>query len=208
MFTIDKDLEQEISSIKSLFLEVISNSDIIKRETTFKEQLHLLNCISKMSNKNILESLIGKKKLLEISKEPKPPRVLKKVLELMKDKFDEHRDVLETGFIALLVLLPVVGIDTVILIRYLKHAYNYKCELDCRKSKVKDKKLSYCRCDYESSKKMVERLKDELKVCKTTIDPSKCRRKIFKLLEMWKQKLVAAEIKLKTQEKISKQKNR
>jgi len=181
--------------LKSVLKELVLNTKLIKDNTSFKEQLILYNWICNLSenelNQLTIQNIVNEKIVVKI-----PPIPKKKVIKVLK-----------VGIYVAAAVLPF-GLPLYATVKFLVDAYNYKCGLDCHKKEdVFDKTLCYRMCDFKSKKRIVKELEKEFEKCETHFEEKKkkkCRDRLYKLLDKWKQELVEAEIKLQHRQKYGK----
>jgi len=80
-------------------------------------------------------------------------------------------------------------------VKYMIKKYNYKCAAKCSTQKKFSQTLCNHQCNYLSAKHAVEFLKKELPKCDKANKPAKCKKKIYKMLEDWKQREIESKIK-------------
>jgi len=183
------------NNLKEVLKELVSKTDLVKRNTTFKEQLVLYHWICNLSENELktftISNIVNEKIIFKA-----PPIPKKRVLQILK-----------VGIFTAAVILPF-GLPLYGAVQYLVDSYNYKCGLDCAKKENQyDKVLCYRRCDYLSKKKIVAQLEKEFQKCKTHETEKKrkkCRDRLYKLLSKWKGELDEAKIKLKHRQKFPK----
>jgi len=107
------------------------------------------------------------------------------------------------GLVAASLVVPVPGLTLAVL--QVSDLNMYKCRYACEKdSSELDKTLCYKECRYKASAFSVRWIQGELAKCKTVSNPQKCQKKLWKLLETWKQKHVENEIKYNFEKKKAK----
>jgi len=168
---------------RNKLIDMISKSTFLRKELSFKDHLLLHNAIHRFPEDK-LDSLFLK--LSEEVKAPKPNPI-----------YDRYINI---GLYVACMAIPLPMLSDLVV--YLKNVQNWKCRLRCEKAK-EDKQLCYRKCNYESIKYAVKYINKELKKCPKSKDPEKCRKKLFKLLIIWRKKLVESGIKLKYQVKKS-----
>ena len=178
-----------VSACRKVLAEFVMTNEEIKKKTSFVEQVNIVNkIINEITDEEVISLVLLERKR---GIPPKTKKIIAKSLKL--------------GLYGAAAVLPG-GFTVIVLAQYIADMHNYKCEIKCQKGKFEDKRLCYRQCDYQTAKKMVNIIEADLKKCKTTVNPEKCMKKLWKLLSKWKQKLSAAEIRLKTQTKISRMK--
>ncbi len=89
--------------------------------------------------------------------------------------------------------VPIPGLT--LAINQLSDLNIYKCRINCEKiENIKNKSLCYTKCKYKATKWSVSYIEKELSKCNRTKKPSKCRKKLFKMLMTYKKKLAKEEI--------------
>jgi hypothetical protein len=94
------------------------------------------------------------------------------------------------------------------LINYMVKKYSIGCASKCASEKKLPKEVCYHQCTYLGAKYAVKTLKSQLPKCKKAKKPEKCTKKIYKMLEDWKQREVERKIKLDSAIRSSKRKAR
>lgn len=173
---------------RGLVLSLISESSIIRGKLTFENHLKLYHAVKNMPEEYYLkleETLFfdeSKNKSSDIEQYVKPPTI-----DPRKEK--KIRQAMYLG----LWVLPIPFFND--LINYIAKKYNYACMAKCLNTANAPKDLCYKQCRYLSTKQSVDFLEKQLTDCKKHKKPSKCQKKIFKLLKDWKQREVDAKIK-------------
>lgn len=178
--------------IKEVLKEVVLKTDLVKDNTTFKEQLILYKWVCNLTEEELqtltIPNILNEKIVFKV-----PPIPKKKVLQILK-----------VGIFTAAVILPF-GLPLYGAVQYLVDSFNYKCGLDCTKKEDSyDKVLCYRICDYKSKKKIVSILEKEFQKCgthETEKKRKKCRDRLYKLLGKWRGELDEAEIKLQHRKK-------
>ena len=83
-------------------------------------------------------------------------------------------------------------------VNYIIKKYNFACMGKCVKQKKFSRTLCTQQCSYLSAKYAVQLLNKQLAKCSKANKPVKCKKKIYKLLEDWKQREVERKIHFQT----------
>lgn len=84
------------------------------------------------------------------------------------------------------------------LINYMVKKYSFGCAGKCASQNKLPKEVCYKQCAYLGAKYAVTVLKQQLSKCDKAKKPTKCKQKIYKLLEDWKQREVERKIKFES----------
>jgi hypothetical protein len=105
---------------------------------------------------------------------------------------DDFSNVIDKTSLAAALIVPG-GIPLYAAARYLKNLYNYKCVIECSKSKEKTK--CYHECNIKSIKNILKDLEFEYKIkrCDLSDHPKRCRKKLLTQIEYWQKRLIDAE---------------
>ena len=164
-----KSLAASYNIPKSQMVQVVSESTHIRNSLTFRKHIRLYNAVSSLSEEDAGV----------IVKPPKiDPNMEKKA-----------RTVLYLG----LWVLPVPFFNDII--NYIIKKYNFACVSKCVGQKKFSRRLCYHQCSYLSAKYAVGILNKQLPLCNKAKKPVSCKKKVFKMLEDWKQREVEAKIK-------------
>ncbi len=173
-----------IKTNHKFILEIISTSPLIRKRLSFREHLKMYNYFSNLSEKSIDEDFSN-------------------IKVPYKDPSKKTDWWIRVGLMSAIFVTPIPGLTEIVLT--IKNAQNYKCRYECLKNiktVKKDQQLCYRECEYASVKFCVDFLERELKKCRYSKKPLKCRTKIFKLLKIWKVKLVKSELDLDFKQRI------
>lgn len=120
---------------------------------------------------------------------------------LKPPKTDPHlQKTITTGLAVASLAVPIPGLT--LAISQISDVNIYKCRIRCEQAEhIKNKNLCYARCKYEATKWSVNYLERELNKCNRTKKPSKCRKKLFKMLMTYKKKLAKEEIMYRYKER-------
>jgi len=165
-----------MKNLRKLLLNVVYESNHIKNNTTFKEQLGMIKWIKEMSNEEILE-FFKKDDRRDINvKVPKPSGPAKKAIKM--------------GLSTASIVMPG-GFVMKSVAQYLKDSFNYKCELSCRKDESIKKELkSLCvnKCKVSSYEYVVKQLSLAARKCSQTNNPRKCKKKLNSVIREYSNK--------------------
>jgi len=150
---------------KTHLIKMISENSAIREKISFRNHIELYHDILKEDEYNI-----------------EPPKIDPK-----KEKL--ARQILYMG----LWIVPIPFFND--LINYLVKKYSFTCMTKCVQQNKYPRNVCYGRCSYESAKYVVGILNKSLGTCNKAKDPIKCKKKVYKLLEDWKQREVEAKIK-------------
>ena len=165
--------------MKNILLNIISNDPFLRSELPFKEHLELYKQVFNLSEEEIFIIL----------DQVKPPKTNPKA-----------QQILTMGLAAASLAIPIPGL--IMAISYVSDINMYKCRIGCEKdSGNKNKNLCYRRCKYLATKWAVDWIENEIQKCNEVNKPFKCKKKLFKLLNTFKQKLTKEEIIFKQIEK-------
>lgn len=81
------------------------------------------------------------------------------------------------------------------LVNYLVKKYSFGCATKCLSQKKLPQTVCYTQCAYLGSKYAVKFLNEQLSKCNKSKEPIKCKKKIYNLLEDWKQREIERKIK-------------
>ena len=165
--------------IREKLLSIITNSKVLKKTLTFKEQLNLYSGVNKLEDAQLIKLYFRLNEELPppIKTDPKAERILKIGLSLAS------------------LTVPLPGLS--LAINYLVDINRYKCIIRSEKRDVPNKDLAFANCRYRASVWGVKLIQSEITKCEATKNPKKCRDKLFKLLTSQRQKMAKNEAKLK-----------
>ena len=83
-------------------------------------------------------------------------------------------------------------------VNYMVKKYSFGCASKCVKQNKTPKNVCYHQCAYLGAKYAVKILNEQLKKCDKSNKPVKCKKKIYTLLEDWKQREVERKIKFES----------
>jgi hypothetical protein len=84
------------------------------------------------------------------------------------------------------------------LVNYMVKKYSFACASKCLTQKKLPKAVCYRQCAYLGSKYANDVLKKQLSKCSKSKDPVKCKRKIYSLMDDWKQREAERKIKFES----------
>jgi len=93
-------------------------------------------------------------------------------------------------------IIPIPFFNDVV--NYIIKKYNFACVGKCLGQKKYSKILCIHQCSYLSAQYGVQLLKKQLSKCNKSNNPVKCKKKIYSLLEDWKQREIEAKIKFQS----------
>ena len=163
---------------KRFLINVVVNSEHIKNNTTFTEQLRMIKWVKGLKNTQI--DMIFEDKIDNV-RIPKPSNAAKSVLKL--------------GFAVSTVVIPG-GFALRQAVKYAKDSFNYKCELKCKKSGSANRSLCHKKCIVSSLDSIVKILESQVSKCDTTKNSKKCRKKLYSVIKEYKIKQARAQSKL------------
>lgn len=170
---------------KSQLLNVVSEGKIFRDNLSFRDHIKIYNAVKSIKEDDDLAV--------------KPPKINPKIESWA-------RKALYLG----LWVVPIPFFNDVV--NYIIKKYNFACASKCLAQRKYSKKLCVNQCSYLSAKYGVQLLNKQLAKCAKSNKPVKCKNKIFKLLEDWKQREAEYKIKfdltLKNELRAAKQQNR
>ncbi len=184
---------------RQFLLNVIYKSDHIKQNTTFKEQLGMIQWIKKMSPdklKSLVESnVVGQVNFATFDdlkedtrgievRVPTPSPPVKRALSI--------------GLSTATLVMPG-GLIINAAAKYMLDSYNYKCELSCQKDEsIKRELKGLCsnKCKVSSIAYVLAKIKGELGKCDATKNPRKCRKKLGTLVKNYTNKYAQAQARM------------
>jgi len=169
---------------QSQIVKLVSESSDIRNSLTFRKHIKLYNAVSSISEED--PGLIVKPPKID-------PNMEKKV-----------RTALYLG----LWVLPVPFFNDIV--NYIIKKYNFSCVSKCVSQRKFSRRLCYHQCSYLSARYAVSILNKQLPLCNKAKKPVSCKKKVFKMLEDWKQREVEAKIKFEAtlKDEITKAKQR
>jgi len=84
------------------------------------------------------------------------------------------------------------------LINYIVKKYSFGCASKCAAQGKLPKNVCYLQCSYLGAQYAVKTLNSQLAKCNKANNPSKCKKKIYNMLEDWKQREVERKIKFES----------
>jgi hypothetical protein len=166
---------------KAQLIKIISESSKLREKINFRDHIKLYNSVLKEDDYIV-----------------KPPKVNPKIEKYV-------RQGLFVGLFA--VPIPLFSITVTNIVKN----YNFSCVSKCTAQQKFPKSLCFHQCSYLTAKFTVALLEKNLKTCNKAEKPYKCKKNIYKMLEDWKQREVAAKIKfeneLKKELRVAKTKN-
>jgi len=103
--------------------------------------------------------------------------------------------ILKNGLAIASLAVPIPGLTLAIF--YLADVNRYKCAAKVEREGGENKSVRFAQCRLAAAKWAENYVKKEIAKCKSTKDPGKCQKKLFKLLRSVVQKRVDAEGKLR-----------
>ena len=149
-------------------LKIISENNVLRESIPFRKHIKLYHEVLKEDEYMV-----------------KPPEIDPK-----KEKM--ARQVLYLG----LWIIPIPFFND--LINYLVKKYNFACMGKCLDQRKFPKSVCYNQCTYLGAKYAVSILNKNLSTCNKAKDPVKCKKRIYNMLEDWKQREVEAKIKFES----------
>ncbi len=153
---------------KSKLLKVVTEDKRFRQNTSFRQHIQIYQAISLIKEDE------------EIAVEP--PKIDPK-----KEKY--ARNALYMG----LWVIPIPFFNDVV--NYIIKKYSFTCMTKCVKQKKFSRLLCTQQCSYLSAKYAVQMLNKQLAKCSKANKPVKCKKKIYSMLEDWKQREVERKIK-------------
>ena len=178
-----KTLRANVELPKKQIINFISENTKLRKELPFRKHLELYNIAQ-----NIEEQ------------DENPPEVSMPKINPKKEK--RIRMAMYLG----LWVVPIPFFNDVI--NYYVKKYQVSCIPKCVKSGKLPRNVCYNQCSYLSAKYAADVLKKELGKCGKSKDPVKCKRKIYNLMEDWKQREAERKIKFEASIKRETQKAR
>jgi hypothetical protein len=162
-------ISEQLDLSKKQILTFVKENKQLRDNISFKKHLQLYNICQYIPEEEGVPSVVL---------DPKKEKLLRQVLYLG------------------LWVLPVPFFNDVV--NYMMKKYSVNCAGSCIKSKKYSSSLCYKQCAYLTAKYSVGMLKKQLQTCNKAKKPTKCRNKIFKMMEDWKQREVERKIKFKS----------
>lgn len=156
---------------KSKLLNIITENERFRQNISFRQHIQIYQAVS----------LIKEEEDVAVE----PPKIDPK-----KEKF--ARSALYLG----LWVIPIPFFNDVV--NYIIKKYNFTCMGKCVKQKKFSRTLCTQQCSYLSAKYAVKMLQEQLAKCVKANKPVKCKKKIYSLLEDWKQREVERKIKFES----------
>jgi hypothetical protein len=100
-------------------------------------------------------------------------------------------------------MLPVPIPLAMVVMNYLLKKVNFNCLSKCVSQNKYPINICYSQCDWLSIKSVVNELERQFRKCTTSTEESKCKKKVLKLLEDWKQRESDAKIKFDSELRIA-----
>jgi hypothetical protein len=172
-------LIESLGLSKKKILKIIEEDSFIRKSLVFKDQLLLYEAI-----KNVKEQ--------QFRVDPD----IAKADEKDPTKSSNWNNAIELVLAAASLPIPIPGLTLVVL--YIFRKLTDKCLRLCIQQRKYSHDLCYAQCRYNSCKKAVQILEMNVKKCVRDEKPKKCYKKVFKLLEKWKQDEVEFKIKYET----------
>jgi len=151
---------------KSKLLNIVIENKQFRQNIPFRQHVQIYQAVSSIKEEEIAV---------------KPPTIDPK-----KEKW--ARQALYLG----LWVIPIPFFNDVV--NYIIKKYSFTCMKKCVKQRKFSRKLCTQQCSYLSAKYAVQMLKTQLSKCDKANKPVKCKKKIYSLLEDWKQREVERKI--------------
>jgi hypothetical protein len=171
-----KELQKRAKTISSSFqvsksdlLNIVTESESFRSNVSFRNHLQIYKAV----------------KLLDEDTAVKPPKI-----DPSKEKW--ARRALYLG----LWVIPIPFFNDVV--NYIIKKHNFACVGKCMGQRKFSKSLCINQCSYLSAKYAVDLLNKQLAKCPKADKPVKCKKKIYSMLEDWKQREVEAKIKFQS----------
>lgn len=100
-------------------------------------------------------------------------------------------------------MVPVPIPMAMVVMHYLLNKINFACLSRCLSQSKYPKNVCYAQCDWLSNKAVVDELERQFTKCENSEDTSKCKHKVLKLLEDWKQREAESKIKFDSELRIA-----
>jgi hypothetical protein len=156
-------------NIKTQLLKYISTDKILRKNLDFKTHAHIYFSLLEISNKKIEQKLRNQNINVPVN-----------------NPVEKGNFWIKNGLVVLSLFVPIPFITAIIV--SVRDSQNIPCMKKCTaNSNISVDCVSYCR--YLSTKFAVDFLEKEIRKCKNHKKPKKCRKKLFKQLIVWKQKL-------------------
>jgi len=170
--------KEKQSKAREDLVNIVINSNILKENTTFQEQMDILNWVWNAPNYKILN-------ITEESDGPKPPPIPDpKVRKGMQVGLAVASSIVPGGYLAKKVA------------KYLLKTYDHKCQRRCYDDdNVDNKTLCYRKCKYESISSVSKAIQSEYNKCNNTQQPIKCRKHLRSMMKDYKNKEYVAKMR-------------
>jgi hypothetical protein len=100
-------------------------------------------------------------------------------------------------------MVPIPIPMAMVVMNYLLNKVNFSCLSKCLNQSKYPKNVCYAQCDWLSIRMVVNELEKQLTKCEKVEEKTKCKQKVLKLLEDWKQKEVESKIKFDSELRIA-----
>jgi len=168
-------LDLDIQTVKKFIIE----SNDLRKKLSFRNHLRLFNEFSELSKMKKNEAMV------------EPPK-----RDPVKEKW--LNTILTIG------MVPVPIPMAMVIMNYLLKKVNFSCLTKCLNQDKYPKNVCYAQCDWLSTKMVVVELEKQFKKCDNLKENvEKCKKKVLKLLEDWKQREVEAKIKFDSELRIA-----
>lgn len=154
---------------KSKLINIVTENKQFRQNIPFRKHLEIYQAVNSIKEED--ESLAVK-----------PPKIDPK-----KEKY--ARNALYLG----LWVIPIPFFNDVV--NYIIKKHNFACIGKCLKQRKFSRTLCIHQCSYLSAKYGVQMLNKQLPKCNKADKPVKCKKKLYSMLEDWKQREVEAKIK-------------
>lgn len=157
---------------KSKLINIVTENKQFRQNIPFRKHLEIYQAVNSIKEED--ESLAVK-----------PPKIDPK-----KEKY--ARNALYLG----LWVIPIPFFNDVV--NYIIKKHNFACIGKCLKQRKFSRTLCIHQCSYLSAKYAVQMLNKQLPKCNKADKPVKCKKKLYNMLEDWKQREVEAKIKFES----------
>jgi len=164
-----KSLRAGIELSKDQLVHFVSENETLRKQLPFKEHLKLYQIVQYIKEED------GEDGVAPVKIDPAKEKMIRTVMYL--------------GLWA----VPIPFFND--LINYMVKKYSFGCATKCAANKKLPKNVCYTQCAYLGAKYAVGILTKQLSKCNKSDNPPKCKKKIYKLLEDWKQREVERKIK-------------
>lgn len=167
-----KALRASVELPKDQLVHFVSENETLRKQLPFKEHLKLYQIVQYIKEED------GEDGVAPVKIDPAKEKMIRTVMYL--------------GLWA----VPIPFFND--LINYMVKKYSFGCATKCAANKKLPKNVCYTQCAYLGAKYAVGILNKQLSKCNKSDNPTKCKKKIYKLLEDWKQREVERKIKFES----------